>query len=41
MNYDAVAIGSVLSVIIAIVVFVFLWVKVRKLMDQDADQNKK
>lgn len=37
---DAVVIGSVLTVVIAVAIVGFLWVKVRKLMDQDAQQHR-
>lgn len=41
MNFDAVAIGSIVSVIIAIVVFIYLVIKVKKLMNQDEEQHKR
>jgi flagellar biogenesis protein FliO len=40
MNLDAVALGSILSVIIAIVIVVFLAFKVKKLMAQDAEKHQ-
>jgi hypothetical protein len=41
MNQDAVFWGSIISVVIAIVVFGFLAVKVVSLMNKDADKNKR
>lgn len=41
MNLDAVAVGSIVSVGIAVVVFVFLIIKVKSLMNQDAEKHKK
>jgi flagellar biogenesis protein FliO len=40
MNWDPVAWMSVLMVIIAVVIFVFLIFKVKKLMNQDAEAHK-
>jgi ABC-type phosphate transport system permease subunit len=40
MHFDAVFWGSIISVIIAIVIFVYLGFKVVKLMNEDAERNK-
>ena len=40
MHYDAVFWGSIIAVAIAIVIFVFLVFKVKKLMNQDAESHK-
>jgi hypothetical protein len=40
MNLDAVALGSILSVIIAIVIVVFLAFKVKTLMARDAEKHQ-
>jgi Na+-driven multidrug efflux pump len=40
MNLDAVAIGSIISVVIAVVIFVYLVIKVKKLMAQDAEKHQ-
>ncbi|WP_295882373.1 hypothetical protein [uncultured Thiohalocapsa sp.] len=40
MHLDAVFWGSILSVIIAIVIFVYLGFKVVKLMNEDAERHK-
>ena len=40
MNWDPVAWMSVLMVIIAIIIFVFLSFKVKALMNRDADEHK-
>jgi ABC-type phosphate transport system permease subunit len=40
MHFDAVVWGSVLSVVIAIVILVFLGFKVARLMDRDAKEHK-
>jgi len=40
MHYDAVFWGSIISVLIAVVIFVFLSFKVKSLMDKDADSQK-
>ncbi len=40
MNADAVLIGSIASVVIAVVIFGFLMVKIRRLMRKDAERNK-
>ncbi len=40
MHYDAAFWGSIISVVIAVVIFVFLSFKVKSLMDKDADGHK-
>jgi flagellar biogenesis protein FliO len=40
MNIDAVVLGSIISVIIAVAIFVYLGYKVVKLMNADAEQRK-
>jgi hypothetical protein len=40
MNIDAVLVGSVLAVVIAVAIVVFLAFKVKKLMNQDAARHK-
>lgn len=40
LTWDAVTLLSILMVVIAIVIFVFLGFKVMKLMNQDAEKNK-
>ncbi len=40
MHYDAVFWGSIISVLVAVVIFVFLSFKVKSLMDKDADSQK-
>jgi hypothetical protein len=37
---DAVVIGSILTVVISIAIVAYLWVKVRKLMDEDASKQQ-
>jgi len=41
MNQDAVFWGSIISVVIAIIVFGFLVFKVVSLMNQDSEKNKR
>lgn len=38
-NYDAVMIGSIASVVVAIIVFVFIGWKVMKLMNEDSKKK--
>lgn len=40
MHFDAVFWGSIISVLIAIVIFVYLGFKVVKLMNEDAERHK-
>ena len=40
MGADAVVLGSALTVIGAVVIVAYLWVKIRALMDEDAKKNK-
>ena len=40
MHFDAVFWGSIISVLIAIVIFVFLVFKVKALMNKDAEAHK-
>lgn len=40
MNYDLVAILSILMVVLAVVIVVFLYFKVKSLMRQDAEAHK-
>jgi hypothetical protein len=40
MHWDAVTIGSIASVIVAIIIIVFLAFKVSALMKSDAEKNK-
>jgi ABC-type phosphate transport system permease subunit len=40
MHLDAVFWGSIISVLIAIVIFVYLGFKVVKLMNEDAERHK-
>jgi ABC-type phosphate transport system permease subunit len=40
MHLDAVFWGSIISVIIAVVIFVYLGFKVVKLMNEDAERHK-
>jgi len=40
MHFDAVFFGSIISVVIAVVIFVYLGFKVVKLMNEDAARNK-
>ena len=40
MNIDAVVLGSIISVVIAVIIFVYLGFKVVKLMNADAEQHK-
>lgn len=40
MHYDAVFWGSIISVAIAVVIFVYLIFKVKALMDKDAESHK-
>ena len=40
MHFDAVFFGSIVSVVIAVVIFVYLGFKVVKLMNEDAARNK-
>ncbi len=40
MHYNAVFWGSIISVVIAVVIFVFLSFKVKSLMDNDADGHQ-
>lgn len=39
MNFDAVVIGSMISVVIAVVIVVYLVWKVTRLMDEDAKRH--
>jgi ABC-type proline/glycine betaine transport system permease subunit len=39
-NFDAVLVGSIVSVIVAVIIFVYLSFKVKKLMNQDAEKHK-
>jgi hypothetical protein len=41
MIFDSVLIGSIASVVIAVVIFVFLIFKIRQLMARDAAQHKR
>ena len=41
MIIDAVLIGSIASVVVAVIIFVFLIFKIRQLMDRDAEQHKR
>ena len=40
MHFDAVFWGSIISVVIAVVIFVFLVFKVKALMNKDAEAHK-
>jgi uncharacterized membrane protein YkvI len=40
MHYDAVFWGSIISVVIATVIFIFLGFKIKALMDKDAESHK-
>ncbi len=40
MNLDAVAIGSIVAVVISVVIVVFLAFKVKALMKKDAESHK-
>jgi hypothetical protein len=40
MNLDAVAIGSIVAVVISVVIVVFLAFKVKALMKKDADSHR-
>lgn len=40
MHFDAVFWGSIISVVIAVVVFVFLLFKIKALMKKDAEAHK-
>lgn len=40
MHFDAVFWGSIISVLIAVVIFVFLVFKVKALMNRDAEAHK-
>jgi len=40
MHYDAVLIGSIVSVAIAVVIVVFLGFKIRQLMKRDAEAHR-
>lgn len=40
MHLDAVFWGSIISVVIAVVIFVYLGYKVVKLMNEDAERHK-
>ena len=40
-NWDAVLVGSIVSVVIAVVIMGFLVYKVIKLMNEDAERNRK
>jgi hypothetical protein len=41
MIIDAVLIGSIASVVVAVIIFVFLIFKIRQLMGRDAEQHKR
>ena len=41
MHWDAVTIGSIVSVIVAVVIFVFLAFKINTLMKSDAEKHNK
>lgn len=40
MHWDAVTIGSIISVVICVVIFVFVIIKVGALMKSDAEKHK-
>jgi len=40
MNLDAVAIGSIVAVVISVVIVVFLAFKIKALMKKDAESHK-
>lgn len=40
MHWDAVTIGSIVAVVIAVIIFLFLSFKVNSLMKSDAEKHK-